>query len=164
MFYHSILALHDVGQDCAPFFGARNSFRKAMALSRSMPLADQQEVVPAPDMTRTALGGHLHKMAEEAGDQILDPMDYEEVHWNEGDLLILDPMCTHSGSSNGGAIPARCKCSRSLCVFFRSIKDAAAQTSSSPRCSTRTPRRPPARSPGCQTARRCPRRTSSRPR
>ena len=47
------------------------------------------EVVPAPDMTRTALGGHLHKMAEEAGDQILDPMDYEEVHWNEGDLLIL---------------------------------------------------------------------------
>ena len=89
MFYHSILALHDVGQDCAPFFGARNSFRKAMALSRSMPLADQKEVVPAPDMTRTALGGHLHKMAEEAGDQILDPMDYEEVHWNEGDLLIL---------------------------------------------------------------------------
>ena len=37
----------------------------------------------------------------------MDEYDYEEIHWNEGDLVILDPMCTHSGSSNGGGVPAR---------------------------------------------------------
>ena len=107
MFYHTILALHDVGKDCAPFFGARNSFRKAMELSRSIPPEQWDELVPAADMTRTFLGGYLHRMAEERGEKILDPLDYEEVHWNEGDLVILDPMCTHSGSSNGGGVPAR---------------------------------------------------------
>jgi|EP01046_Picozoa_sp_COSAG06_P008365 hypothetical protein len=107
MFYHTILALHDVKQDCAPFFGARNSFKKAMELSRSIPEDQWDELVPAADMTRTFLGGHLHRMAAEQGDKIHDEFDYEEVHWNEGDLVILDPMCTHSGSSNGGGVPAR---------------------------------------------------------
>lgn len=107
MFYHTILALHDVKEDCAPFFGARNAFRKAMGLSRQISPEEGEMLVPAADMTRTHLGGHLHKMAEEQGDKIVNEYDYEEIHWNEGDLVILDPMCTHSGSSNGGGVPAR---------------------------------------------------------
>jgi hypothetical protein len=36
MFYHTILALHPVVQDGAPFFGARGSYQRAKQLSRGM--------------------------------------------------------------------------------------------------------------------------------
>ena len=49
--------------------------------------------------------------------RIFDPLDYEEVCWNEGDLLVLDPMTTHSGSSNGGAYPARYGGARAVLPF-----------------------------------------------
>jgi hypothetical protein len=58
-------------------------------------------------MTSAPTARHLHEMSRARGGELFDPGDYEEVHFKEGDLLILDPMCTHSGSSNGGSIPAR---------------------------------------------------------
>jgi len=69
----------------------------------------QAAAVPYADMTRTKLGGVLQEMARRDGGRDINPLnedgvcaEYEEVHWAEGDLLILDPMCTHSGSSFGG--------------------------------------------------------------
>lgn len=38
------------------------------------------KVVPAPDMTRTKLGGHLHEMMRAEGGEIFDPLEYEEVY------------------------------------------------------------------------------------
>eukprot|EP01052_Picozoa_sp_SAG31_P036054 SAG31_NODE_4442_length_3226_cov_3.664535_4_plen_202_part_00 len=84
MFYHSILALGDVVQDGAPFFGAKGSFQNAKAMTRQMTIEEQNAVVPAPDMTRTKLGGYLHEMMRARGKEIFDPMVYDEVHWNEG--------------------------------------------------------------------------------
>lgn len=116
MFFHTILALHPVVQDGAPFFAASGSYRRARALSEKMSEAEQARVVPYADMTRTRLSGHLNSLAKKQPNSdcvvdgegaLYDPDEYEEVNWGEGDLLVLDPMTTHSGSSNGGAYPAR---------------------------------------------------------
>ena len=48
-------------------------------------------------------------------------LDYEEVHWNEDDLLV-DHMTTHSGSSNGGAYLARCGTARAVPPFCAVIR------------------------------------------
>eukprot|EP01050_Picozoa_sp_SAG11_P019094 SAG11_NODE_2989_length_2787_cov_1.598586_1_plen_258_part_00 len=66
MFYHTILALHDVVQDGAPFFAARNSYRRAKQLSEAMSPEEQQRIVPFADMTRTRLSGHLNELAKSA--------------------------------------------------------------------------------------------------
>ena len=109
MFYHTILACCPVVQDAAPFFTSTGSFKRAKQLSYSMTEEEQAAAVPYADMTRTKLGGVLSELAQRDGGRAINPMnedgicaEYEEVHWAEGDLLVLDPMCTHSGSSFGG--------------------------------------------------------------
>ena len=57
--------------------------------------------------------------------------DADGEAWDVSDLQGLD--ITTTGDITGCALCEgewTCKCSRSLCVFFRSIKDGAAQTTS----------------------------------
>ena len=83
MFYHTILALHDVLRDGAPFFAANHSYRRAKQLSDAMPAAEQQQVVPYADMTRTRLSGHLNELAKSSIPEGAYPHTIASQHQNE---------------------------------------------------------------------------------
>ena len=99
MFYHTILALTDVKRDGGAFFASPSSLARARAITGGLNPAEESRIVRQADETRTRLRQVLLPQ--------LSNTDAVEVHFDEGDMLVLDPMLLHSASANGGAIPSR---------------------------------------------------------
>ena len=109
-YYHCMLALTAVKSGGAPYLACPGSLRRAREIARKLSPAERELFDPGEG--RTVLPG-----------LILPQIDKEqppvEVTMDEGDLLVHDPMLTHSGSANLGAVPSRY-------VLFSTFFDAAA--------------------------------------
>ena len=109
-YYHCMLALTAVKPGGAPYLACPGSLRRARQIAHNLTPAERDLFDPGEG--RTVLPG-----------LILPQIDKEqpavEVTMEEGDLLVHDPMLTHSGSVNLGAVPSRY-------VLFSTFFDAAA--------------------------------------
>jgi len=110
MYYHSMLALSPVRANGAPYLVCPHSMRRAREIVRG--LGDAEDLFD-PGEGRTVLPALiLPRIPKEEGPP-------HEIYLEQGDLLIHDPMLTHSASDNLGAVPSRH-------VVFSTFFDASA--------------------------------------
>ena len=95
---HCMLALSPVRPNGAPYLVCPGSLQRARQIIRELSPAERE--LWDPGEGRTVLPGLILP-------QIPKDQPPTEVYLEPGDLLVHDPMLTHSASDNLGAVPSR---------------------------------------------------------
>ena len=98
-YFHCMLALSPVRRDGSPYLVCPGSMTRAREVVRNLSPAERDLFDPGEG--RTVLPGLILPQI---------PKDHQppvEVYLEPGDLLVHDPMLTHSASDNHGAVPSR---------------------------------------------------------